>query len=389
MATTRNQSKRNESIDIISTNTDDLPEHVDPKFLTLLAKINENLEQININTTATNERVEVVETNLSNLTETVGNLSSEMSSLTQTVTLLQAKLMRSERHNAHLKNEISGLKTQSLAENLVFTCDGSNYVEAHNENCVSLVRHFLVNVMGLVDAAKFLISDAYRMGSKRPGSTRSIIARLPIAADRKKVMDNTKRLKGTRHFISRHLPLEVRERQQFAMPVYKEKRKNPSTKAKIVNDKLFVNGELQVQFLPHKLPHIPDSANIPADITEGDLIEDAGSEFQGYAAAASTLMELSVIRDQLLLNPKTIGVSDVMCTYRFGTESGGVVENFDSDWDFGIGLSLLKWMRERNLKNIVCFVTRTCHAGYKHIGDRRFRNSIAVCEKAVQQIVQL
>ena len=70
-----------------------------------------------------------------------------------------------------------------------------------------------------------------------------------------------------------------------------------TVRAKLVNDKLFVNGDLQVQYLPDKLQHVPDSANLPAVIMEGDTIQDAGSDFHGYAAPASSLAELSVVKD--------------------------------------------------------------------------------------------
>ena len=59
--------------------------------------------------------------------------------------------------------------------------------------------------------------------------------------------------------------------------------------------------------------------------------------------------------------------------YAFRIKTGkGILENFDSDGDHGVGFELLKSMMENKLTNTVCLATRICNPGFQHIGKRRF-----------------
>ena len=308
-----------------------------------------------------------------------------MSSLHQTTALLEARLARSERSNSQLKKEMIELKARSMSDNLIFTCHGRNYSEARNEDCVGLIRHFVCSVLGIHEANHFVITVAHRIGSRQKGKSRQIVAKFPIATQRQAILNNTKRLKGTNHFITRQLPLELRETQDFALDEFKkQKQANPDTDAKMVREKLYLGGELQHQLLPTALPDIRDTASLTVEMKDGGEVQDSGSTFLGYAAPATSVAEVRIARDQLLLHPKTVGVSDLMYAYHFG-KGTDITEGFESDWDAGIGLALLKWMREVKLRDVVCFATHTCAKGYKHIGNRRFQHSVAVCEVAVKQ----
>ena len=363
----------------VALGLEDIPDGVNEKVWSIL-------QQIDKNTAAAAQRISVLENNVSGLTATVTELTDDVAILKRSVSLLTAKLSRTERSNNHLKKELTEIKARSMADNLIFTCDGQDYREAKGESCVSLVRHFLVNVLGIKGAVKYFIPEAHRTGSRRPDKPRQIIARIPVNQERREILDNTKRLKGTRHFVSRQLPLEVRERQQFALTEFKEKRTDPSQKATMVREKLFLKGELQTKYLPPTLPVSMDTNILPEiDIQEGGKVQDEGSTFLGYAARVTSREKIRQVRDQLLVHPKTAGVSDIIYAFRIGNDKK-MSENFDSDWDPGIGLALLRWMKEGNLKNTVCFATRTCYPGYKHIGDRRFQHSITVCDQAVKKL---
>ena len=68
---------------------------------------------------------------------------------------LQAQLEPAERNNTHLEKEIEEIKVNSVAENMVFTCADPNYQGAEGENCVELVRNFLMSTLGITEARKF------------------------------------------------------------------------------------------------------------------------------------------------------------------------------------------------------------------------------------------
>ena len=199
-------------------------------------------------------------------------------------------------------------------------------------------------------------------------------------------MDNTNRLRGTRHFVSKQLPAALRERQQFALDTFKEARTDPSNKAKMVREKLFVKGQLQAQFLPIKLPRPSDDHTEKIDVADGPVVDDqVGSTFAGFSARVDSLQKVRTVRDQLLRRPDVTASSDVMFAYRIQGRHG-MLENFESEFDYGVGLNLLRWMKQENLVNVVCFATRTCSPGYKHIGDKRFQIVSQMCGEAVKAL---
>ena len=53
-----------------------------------------------------------------------------------------------------------------------------------------------------------------------------------------------------------------------------------------------------------------------------------------------------------------------------------------TDGDDGIGLELLKAMREANVCDRLWIATRTCKQDYVHIGKKRFEHSINACTAA-------
>ncbi|KAK2148540.1 hypothetical protein LSH36_492g08019 [Paralvinella palmiformis] len=102
------------------------------------------------------------------------------------------------------------------------------------------------------------------------------------------------RLRETKHYIG--------ERNQYALPEFKQKRQNPANKAHLANGILYVKGRLQSKFLTSTLSRV-DSAdeNIPnVTIATGDKITDGGSTFTGYAADVTDIEDVSVVLEQSL-----------------------------------------------------------------------------------------
>ena len=72
--------------------------------------------------------------------------------------------------------------------------------------------------------------------------------------------------------------------------------------------------------------------------------------------------------------------------YRFTDDSGITTENFCSDGDYGLGLELLKLMRESDNTNVVCVTTRTCSPDYVHLGRKRFQYVRDTATGAIQKL---
>ena len=152
----------------------------------------------------------------------------------------------------------------------------------------------------------------------------------------------------------------------------------------MVREKLIVKGQVQSQFLAHKLPLSADSPP-EIEMSESDAVTDSGSHFIGFAARAKSTQDVRTVRDQLLKRTDVASTSDIMYAYRIAKKRS-CVENFDSEFDHGVGLELLRWMRSKSLTDYVCFAIRTCSPGYKHIGKKRFEIINSLCAEAVDAL---
>ena len=163
--------------------------------------------------------IQSVKDTVSNLSQTNEKLTKDVDSLERRMSLLEAKLDRSEVLNTRLQKEILDLQTRSMSNNIIITFDrvSNDYGgEAEGENCVEIVRHFLSNVMGIQAATRYSIPLAHRIGARKHGIHRPIVATFPIAAEMQHIMSQTGRLRNTGHFINRQTPGSTRERHQFA-----------------------------------------------------------------------------------------------------------------------------------------------------------------------------
>ena len=158
---------------------------------------------------------------------------------------------------------------------------------------------------------------------------------------------------------------------------------------RIINDKLFVNGKYQSQHQAPKLPALNMDEVIDTDlpdITVSDDISDADSVFTSYAAEVTDMKSVGTAVNWVLLKPRVSSSTHMIYAYRFTDDSGITTDNFCSDGDYGLGLELLKLMRESDNTNVVCVTTRTCSPDYVHLGRKRFQY---VRDTAIEAIKKL
>ena len=141
-----------------------------------------------------------------------------------------------------------------------------------------------------------------------------------------------------------------------------------------VSDYHEAKGKLQTQFTKSALPesNTPPS-KLKLDVKVSRDIKDGGSMFRGYFAEATNMHDVSNIKQFLICKPEVASASHLILAYRMERKGGKIVENFDSDRDWGTGFRLLKMMRENDIIG-VCFATRLCSPGYVHIGHNRFEH---------------
>ena len=143
-----------------------------------------------------------------------------------------------------------------------------------------------------------------RLGRKSARSC-ALLVQLPISAQFNNVISHDKHLTGTGQFISKQLPPARTEQKQFVLARFKQERLNQNQKVQLVDDKLFINGNLQSQYLPSPIPVI-SSANCQIDditISMSDTVKEGGNIFQGFTANASSMYDIRRTLNKLLQSP--------------------------------------------------------------------------------------
>jgi hypothetical protein len=178
------------------------------------------------------------------------------------------------------------------------------------------------------------------------------------------------------------MPPSQAECKQFIMPDYKTLKADPTSKAKIQQDKLVIKGRVQTQFMKPVLPEVPKTAgNDISNVSSSEDKAEGGSIFKGFSANVSNVHDIARIRKILALIPEVAAATHVVLAYRLKGH-GKIEENFDSDRDWNCGLELLKSMKSSNLTNTLWIATRTCSSDFKHIGNRRFELMTSLCAEA-------
>jgi hypothetical protein len=247
---------------------DEMPDDtLDPDYPTediTMADLWKLMQSIKTDTKSTMEKLTEIETRVSDIEGnnmatdgSIMGLQTNVTYLQDTVDLIKGRLIRNEITNRRLQNELSQLKAHSMKWNILFNFNKNrpDWREQTKEDSVAVVKDFLAKVMHVRGADKFYIPVAHRLGQNDGRTPRPIIATVPIAAQFDAIMSEVKSLAGTHHFVSRQLPPEKNERKQFALTGFKEARKQPNAKVKMVSENLFVGGKLDRKFLP---PSIPD-----------------------------------------------------------------------------------------------------------------------------------
>lgn len=351
------------------------------------------MQSIKEDTESTRKRLDNIELKVSNLENredksesTVLEIQCDIDSLKDSVALLSGRLMRSETVNQRLQSELSDLKAHSMNRNVIFNFNKETDVgkEEANQDCVKVVRKFLSSVLKTPNSESMAISIAHRLGKATGDRPRPIIATFPVASDIDTIFSKVSNLKGTGHFISKQLPPDKTERKQFASTEFNVSRKLPDVKTKMVGGKLYINGAIQRKFLRPTIPRELTCLSDENTVEESDAIEDQGSIFRGFTANVVSLNDVRQTLDTLLRRQEVATASHLIFAYRISCDtSSDILENFESDGDHGVGLSLLKAMQRRDIVNKLFVATRTCKPGYAHIGQRRFDHVSEVCFSAM------
>ena len=135
------------------------------------------------------------------------------------------------------------LEAYSRRENLKFENIPENV--ASGEDTESILRSFLERDLGYVDAASVEIQRVHRLGKKKEGKSRPILARFLRFKDCQSMLALGPRLRETNYRMYQDLPFEIVERRRTQMDTFKKARRNniPASFSKAQPDKLFIRGK--------------------------------------------------------------------------------------------------------------------------------------------------
>jgi len=139
--------------------------------------------------------------------------------------------------NKKLSDTAVDLRARSMRNNLViYNLDENDKEEDVNE----LVRD-VIEKLG-IESDEIEIDRAHRMGKKRGGKPRPVVARFLRYQDRERIRKAAYNLKGSKIGISEQFPKEIADRRKLLYPVFKKAKAEGNT-AKLVRDQLYINGQ--------------------------------------------------------------------------------------------------------------------------------------------------
>jgi hypothetical protein len=151
-----------------------------------------------------------------------------------------------------IEDKLTDLKWRSMKNNLVFTGLGN---ESRDEDTEDKLRHFIQMELGIDQHIE--LSNVHRFGKPRRDGKRPIVAKFLYNKERELVKNRGFMLRDTSYGIQEQLPPDMNQRRKQLLPIMHRLR-NEGNRAKLVRDKLFVNGKL----------YVPDEVE---DITEADM----------------------------------------------------------------------------------------------------------------------
>ena len=304
-------------------------------------------------------RVTAIEDQLDNDDTDIALLKHSFQKLEASNKTLCGRLLRAEATIARQQKEITDLKSRSMRDNVIIRTSGKDYRGHRDENTDSTIRKFMKDELKLVDADKVVINSSHRMGVATAEYNRMLIARLPRRCDHERIFSNAKSLQGTNYSISKQVPHEINERRQFAWSEFKKARSEKKA-VRFDGGSLIIGGHPVKKFDPVELPtasNMLQGLQSPTLIvgTSEVLVEDTHT-FQAWATPASSLYDIREGYDQLLHLPELAGATHAPYAFRFLGTDGRIAENFYSNGDTNIDLSMTRVLKELSADNVVVFL---------------------------------
>ena len=325
-----------------------VPENVNPQVWALLLKINESVNASRSDYQNLNGRVTAIEEAHIDLEDSIDTLTKQNSDQNAQINFLFAKITHLEKRLNQQSLQNNDITIRSMSQNIVVTSK-NGIPEDENEDCKTVIYDILAKDMN-IRRDKIEVIRAHRLGQLSDDRCRPIVARLASKEQVIEVLKHGKNLKGTDYSVNQQLPPSVNERRKFCLDQAKSAFHNRGIKTKMSADKLFVNNELQRQFLPPSLPDsTPELHELPK--MSSSLPKNTRSAtLQAFTCDVTSFEDIRRGYDATLTS--SVSPDVLIYAYRFDdNNSRSIKENYDSGGDAGSGLQLLRWMQKNGCIN--------------------------------------
>lgn len=296
-------------------------------------------------------------------THDIAILNDEKKSSDHTISVLNGRVKQLENRLEEALETINDLSARSMRNNLVIKSKGVLYKEQQGETyqqtCLTF-KNFLRDEMGVADAHKIVLKRAHRMGfAHAEGYNRPMIANILLQSDLDKIMSKVGNLKNKAHSVNIQVPPAYNERRQHAWSSFKTA-KGGGREAKLhPNGDLYVDKQLIKSLQAAKIPN--SSMNLYEQshsfcTGQSDSVGNNAHQFRARSVAITSLQGVRDSLDLFCAEPDVMTHAKSVCyAYRIRTPNG-LIDNFNSRGDTGVGPQILKELREKDLENIVCLV---------------------------------
>ena len=339
--------------------SDECPEGINPILWRMLISIKKDTAKCIDNVDDLANRVYILEDTSDHVGSDIHNIKKDMVALIRSNDVLRGRLLRAETIIERQRSDITDLRSRSMRDNIIVKTKGQTYKEDKDENTTSKFQTFLDKELHIHDATRIDIPRAHRMGRAINGYNRMMIAKVPNEDDKRRIFANANVLNNTDYSISHQIPQEIEERRIFGWQLYKKARQE-GRYARFDQGRLYVDNTAITKVDPISLPPISTALDGITDKSiptgNSEPCEVAQHVFKAWAAPTTSLQGVREGLDVVLVNGLA-GANFAPYAFRFQDTQTGTCENFESDGDNGMGLTILKTLKEKQVKNVAVYVS--------------------------------
>ena len=327
-------------------------------ILTLMNSKLDQLPQLKSDLKDAQEQLKTPISDYETLKSNYDDLLNENNSNKKIINLLSSKISVLEKKLSKQSADHDDLTTRSMNQNLIFSfkeasrgetaCAATTAAKAVGNDAAACKRHVesIIRDQLKADNDSISVQRAHRLGEQKPqGKCAPIIARLSRREMVGEALKLGKNLKDTGIFINPQLPPSVAERRQFCRSEYMEARNTPGATAKMSNDRLFINNELQRHLLAPNLPDTDISTFEPRPLRKSGVVNNDHCNVQSFRGDVSSLEDVRAVYDSVLAE-NTPTPDSLLYAYRFD-DAGTVRQNFDSGVEGGVGFKILRELQDK------------------------------------------